>query len=57
MFSYLIFEGEFLNGNRWNGLIEIHFSRTKLLFEGEYKNGQIRNGKGYKLNNNEIDFE
>ena len=57
IFSYLIFEGEFLNGERWNSLLKIHYKQVKLLFEGEYKNGKIWNGKGYKFNNNEIDFE
>ena len=59
--GYLIFEGEYLNGKKWNGkgyydnniLYEIkngkgyikEYEGENLIFEGEYKNGQ-RNGKG-----------
>ena len=41
----LEFEGEYLNGNRWNGNIKEYDYKGKLTFEGEYKNGK-RNGKG-----------
>ena len=30
---------------------------NKLKFFGEYKNGKIWNGKGYKINNDEIEYE
>ena len=40
----LIFEGEYLNGKRWNGKGK-EFHKNKLIFEGEYLNGK-RNGKG-----------
>ena len=39
----LIFEGEYLNGQR-NGKGK-EYEKNKLIFEGEYLNGQ-RNGKG-----------
>ena len=35
----LIFEGEYLNGIRWNGKGK-EFFRGKLKFEGEYLNGK-----------------
>ena len=44
--SKIIFEGEYLNGKRWNGKgIEIN-NANDLLFEGEYLNGERWNGKG-----------
>ena len=42
----LIFEGEYLDGKRWNGKgKEYHLQQDKLIFEGEYKNGMRWNGK------------
>ena len=34
----LIFEGEYLNGKRWNGKGK-EFSFGQLVFEGQYANG------------------
>jgi hypothetical protein len=55
--SNLAFEGEFRNNKRWNGHLIQRHEYKKILFEGEYKNGKLWNGKGYKLYNNEIDYE
>ena len=42
----LMFEGEYLNGERFNGKGKEYFSYPdKLLFEGEYYNGKLLNGK------------
>ena len=41
----LIFQGEFLNGKKWNGNGKEYNDYYKLRFEGEYLNGE-RNGKG-----------
>ena len=38
----LIFEGEYLNGKRWNGKIKEYDYDGELIFEGEYLNGQWR---------------
>ena len=43
----LIFEGEFLNGQR-NGKGKAYDSSGELYFEGEYLKGQEWNGKGKK---------
>jgi len=43
----LIFEGEYLNGER-NGKGKEYKCEGKLKFEGEYLNGE-RNGKGKKI--------
>ena len=43
----LIFDGEYLNGKKWNGKGK-EYDDCKLIFEGEYLNGQ-RNGKGKEL--------
>ena len=40
------FEGEYLNGKRWNGKIKEYDDKGNL-FEGEYLNGK-RNGYGKK---------
>ena len=56
-YSNLIFEGEFLNDKYWNGILIYRYINKKIIFKGEYKNGKIWNGKGYKIYNNEIDFE
>jgi len=46
----LIFEGEYLNGERWKGKGYIYDDyRKRLLFEGEYLNGK-KNGKGKEYN-------
>ena len=39
----LLFEGEYLNGKRWNGKGK-EYSCIRLIFEGEYLNGK-RKGK------------
>ena len=41
----LIFEGDYLNGERWNGKGKEYNNYEKLIYEGEYLNGK-RNGKG-----------
>ena len=35
----LFFEGEYLNGKKWNGKAFKYFGNDKLYFEGEYLNG------------------
>ena len=55
--SNLEFEGEYLCGKRWNGIVIHRHKNKKILFEGEYKNGKLWSGKGYKIYNNEIDYE
>ena len=40
----LIFEGEYLNGEKWNGKGK-EYKYDKLIFEGEYLNRK-RHGKG-----------
>ena len=55
--SNLEFEGEYLCGKRWNGIVIHRHKNKKILFEGEYKNGKLWTGKGYKIYNNEIDYE
>ena len=44
--SKLTFEGEYLNGKKWNGKGKI-YNNGKLAIEVEYLNGKIWNGKGY----------
>ena len=53
----LIFEGEYLNGQR-HGKGEEYFLHGKIKFEGEYLNGK-RNGKGkeYDWENGKLKFE
>ena len=53
----VIFEGEYLKGERWNGIVKNYDQSKNIIFEGEYKNGKIWNGKGYKSNNDAIDYE
>ena len=61
----LIFEGEFLNGKRWNGkgkIEEFYYNSSSIEseFEGEYKDGKIWNGKRkeyYKSNELKFDVE
>ena len=60
LFKNIIFEGEFLNRQRLNGIIKIYnklsfddYEKDKfniLIFESEFKNGEI-NGKGKEYNN------
>ena len=47
----LEFEGEYLNGKRWNGRVKEYYNNNTLKFEGEYFNGK-RNGKGKEYNDN-----
>ena len=48
-----MFEGEFLNGKRWNGKgIEQYDDGG--YFEGEYLNGKKWNGKGEEYNEDRI---
>ena len=39
----LIFEGEYLNGERWNGKRKEFDDNGKLIFEEEYLNGKKNN--------------
>ena len=48
----LIYEGEYLDGKRWNGKGNKYFFDGKLKFEGEYLNGKKWNGQGYDGFNN-----
>ena len=49
----LLFEGEFLNGERWNGNgVECYDNGG--YFEGEYLNGKHWNGEGKEYNENGI---
>ena len=46
-----IFEGKFLNGKRWKGIIKEYHYNEKLKFEGEYLDGKINGiGKEYHYN-------
>ena len=45
----LLFEGEFLNGKRWNGKGIEHYDDGGY-FEGEYLNGKHWNGEGEEYN-------
>ena len=47
----VIFDGEFKNGEMWNGIRKLYNGYGKLGFEGEYKNGDI-NGKVKKYDEN-----
>ena len=52
----IIFEGKFLDGERWEGYgkeFNHRFNEDKVDFEGEYKNGK-RNGKGKEYFNDNI---
>ena len=46
----LVFEGEYLNGKRWNGKGKEHHMNSLLEFEGKYLNGKRWNGKVKKYN-------
>ena len=41
-----VFEIEYLNGQRWKGIIEEYNENGELIFKGEYSNGQRWNGEG-----------
>ena len=43
----LKFEGDYLNGERWNGKGKEFLDNGKLIFDGEYLNGKRVNGKKY----------
>ena len=49
----LIFEGEFLDGERWNGKGKETGVCEALIFKGEYFCGEFWNGTGYKY---DLDF-
>ncbi len=50
----ILFEGEYLNGKRWNGKVKEYYDwNGKLKFEGEYSNGEI-NGNGIEYYDNGI---
>ena len=51
----LIFEGEFLNGERWNGKGK-EYVEGKLKFEGKYLNGK-KTGKGKEYDDGKLIFE
>ena len=58
-FGYLVFEGEYNNGQYWNGNLkglklingygkgEMHDHKGNLIFKGEYQNGRIWKGREY----------
>ena len=50
----LLFEGEYLNGKRWNGKITDYDFYGNLIFESEILEG---NGKGKEYYNGELLFE
>ena len=47
----LLFEGEYLNKDRWKGKYK-EYHNNKLVFEGDYLKGIIWNGKGVNYNYN-----
>ena len=57
--SILKFEGEYLNGKRWNGKgYDINKNFNKKLIEVEFSNGEIWNAKRIEYNaQNELEFE
>ena len=53
----MIFEGEYLIGKKWKGIIKEYYNKNKLKYESEYSNGLLNgNGKEYH-NNDKIFFE
>ena len=53
----LLFKGEFLYKNRWNGKFKEYY-KDKLVFKGDYLEGEIWSGRGRKYNKEgKIDFE
>ena len=51
----LIFEGEYLNGKKWNGKGK-EFEGKILIFEGEYLYGRRWNGRGIVSRNFEFEY-
>ena len=51
----MVFEGEYLNGDKWNGKRKEYYN-GKLRFEGEYSNGK-RNGKGKEYDDGKLIFD
>ena len=45
----LVFDGEYLNGKRWNGKAKDYYSNNRLKYDGQYLNGK-RGGKGKEYN-------
>ena len=43
----IIFEGEYLNGEKWNGKAKDYDNHHEIIFEGVYLNGKRWNGKGH----------
>ena len=54
--NFIIFEGEYLNGERKKGR-EYNELNKKLIFEGEYLNGKRWNGHGQEYQDNHLIFE
>ena len=53
----IIFEGEYLNGQKWNGKVYEYDYNGTLIFESQYLNGRI-DGKGKEYDSNgELIFE
>ena len=50
-YGELKFEGEYLNGKKWNGKGKEYYDDGKIKFEGEYLNGK-KNGKGKEYYDN-----
>ena len=50
MNNILLFEGEYLNGKRWNGNGKEYHRNFEIKFEGKYLNGKrlIEKGKEYE---------
>ena len=53
----LIFEGEYLDGTRWNGKGKEYNGKDELFYDGEYPKGERWNGKGKEYMFNEIMFD
>ena len=51
----VIFEGEFLDGKKWNGIGKDFDYNDEVIFEGEYLNGKKWNGKGKESIKNEYE--
>ena len=48
----IIFDGFYLNGNRWNGQGKEYDKYNNLIYEGKYLNCKKWNGKIYEIKNN-----
>ena len=46
----LKYEGQYLNGKRWNGKVKEYYYNGKLKFDGEYYKGKRLFGKIYDIN-------